>query len=52
MCDDSCETGEPFGLRGCEAKSGKYGPHCRACYRDVELALEMADDDEEHPAIM
>ncbi len=52
MCDNSCETGEPFGTKGCSAKTGKYGPNCRACYIDVELALEMADADDENPAIM
>lgn len=52
MCDTSCETGEPYGTKGCAAKSGKFGPHCRACYNDVDLAIEMADLDEENPAIM
>lgn len=52
VCDASCEDGTPYGTKGCGAKRGKYGPHCRACYHDVELALVMAVSGDENPAIM
>eukprot|EP00752_Nemacystus_decipiens_P007288 g6521.t1 len=52
VCDSSCEDGDPYGTKGCAAKRGKYGPHCRACYNDVELALVMAVAGDENPAVM
>lgn len=52
MCDSSCEDGDPTGTKGCGAKRGKFGPHCRTCYNDVELALVMAASGDENPAIM
>ena len=52
VCDTSCEDGDPYGTKGCGAKRGKFGPNCRACYNDVELALVMAVSGDENPAIM
>lgn len=52
VCDASCEEGDPYGTKGCGAKRGKYGAHCRACYHDVKLALLMAVSDDENPALM
>lgn len=39
VCDYSCEDGDPYGTRGCSASDGKYGPYCRACFYDVDMAL-------------
>ena len=38
MCDSSCESGEPYGKKGCSAKNGKYGMFCRVCYNDIGKA--------------
>lgn len=50
VCDATCESGEPYGSRGCNAKSGIYGPLCRACFNDVDKA--MAKDTSDSRAIM
>lgn len=42
-CDSSCETGAPYGTKGCHAREGKYGPDCRVCYYDVERALAQIE---------
>ncbi|CBJ49205.1 expressed unknown protein [Ectocarpus siliculosus] len=39
VCDSTCENGHPYGDLGCSAKGGKYGPHCRTCFNDVDTAL-------------
>ncbi len=38
VCDATCEDGVPYGTLGCGAKSGIYGPQCRACFNDEEMA--------------
>eukprot|EP00903_Cladosiphon_okamuranus_P009984 g9470.t1 len=50
VCDDSCESGEPYGTFGCGSKNGQFGPHCRFCFYDVERALKR--DTPENRAIM
>ncbi|CAN0358219.1 unnamed protein product [Ectocarpus sp. 12 AP-2014] len=39
VCDSTCEDGDPYGNLGCSAKGGRYGPHCRTCFNDVDTAL-------------
>lgn len=40
VCDYSCKNGTPYGTLGCGAKKGQYGPYCRVCYNDRELAVK------------
>ncbi|CAB1099444.1 unnamed protein product [Ectocarpus sp. CCAP 1310/34] len=39
VCDSTCEDGHPYGNLGCSAKGGRFGPHCRTCFNDVDMAL-------------
>ena len=50
VCDLSCESGEPYGTLGCEARQGRFGANCRACYNDVTKARRQ--DTPENRAIM
>ncbi|CAM9350086.1 unnamed protein product [Scytosiphon promiscuus] len=45
VCDNTCEDGVPYGSLGCGAKSGIFGPHCRACYNDVAKATARDSPD-------
>ena len=50
VCDASCEDGNPYGMLGCDARDGEFGPYCRACFYDTALAL--AEDSRDDRAIM
>lgn len=50
VCDATCDDGVPYGTLGCGAKSGIYGPHCRACYNDEDKARKQ--DSPDNRAIM
>ncbi|CAM9712766.1 unnamed protein product [Ectocarpus sp. 4 AP-2014] len=41
VCDSNCSRGDTYGTLGCDAKSGKYGADCRACYNDIEKARKQ-----------
>ena len=45
VCDESCETGDPYGTRGCGAREGRYGENCRVCYYDLSLAVRKDQPD-------
>ena len=50
VCDASCEDGNPYGMLGCDARDGEFGPYCRACFYDTAMAL--AQDSRDDRAIM
>lgn len=50
VCDHTCEDGNPYGTRGCNASGGVYGAHCRSCFYSAEAAL--AHDTHTERAIM
>lgn len=41
ICDPSCSEDNPvYGKRGCGTRNGRYGPNCRTCYFNFEMAHE------------
>ena len=50
VCDLSCESGDPYGTKGCGARQGRYGANCRTCYNSFDKAHQQ--DTPEDRAIM
>eukprot|EP00903_Cladosiphon_okamuranus_P014588 g13529.t1 len=46
VCDISCDSGEPYGKKGCSAKGGEYGMFCRTCYNDIRMAMRADSPDD------
>eukprot|EP00903_Cladosiphon_okamuranus_P008109 g7816.t1 len=55
VCDETCETGDPYGTLGCAAGASygelgyigdDYGGLCRVCFNDVDTALAADTDDD------
>ncbi|CAM9459802.1 unnamed protein product [Scytosiphon promiscuus] len=50
VCDPNCSDPDVYGTLGCSAGQGAFGPECRACFNDDDLAL--AQDTPDDRAIM
>lgn len=46
VCDSSCESGDPYGTKGCNARQGRFGLDCRVCYYDVVRAMKNDSGDD------
>lgn len=38
VCDYTCEDGNPYGTRGCNASEGLHGAYCRTCFYSADEA--------------